>query len=445
MAAVASVFGFTEQVVSILGVVLDPVIGVAPVLLILAIVVPGFLAIAARPQYGILAMAAFVPYRGLLAIVPSAPAFAEGFKEFLVLYTVLWAIFNAVGKERPPSAVPIFVAPLVLSFVVALISALKVGGLQGLVGLKLGFFYTLVLLAMWLCPLNRGQRNALVTILIVNGLVTALVGLWQQLVGEDRLVGLGYEYGVHVRTTQQYLRSFSTFNQPFPFAFFLAMVILLGIAVALADLGSLRSKIFLVTVPVLSTALVFTFVRGAWLILGLGFAYLAFHRYRWLLLLAPLALLSLLVLPGQFGAAAFASGSFNERQVGWTENLGKVTSQPIGNGIGTTGASAEKTIDVKDSFAAFYQPDNQYFKVLYELGVIGLWLFVLVLVFSFAYTRQVERKLTGFDRALVIGVSAHILGIAAACFVATYFEVFPLELYFWLLLGVVENCSRESS
>jgi hypothetical protein len=42
-------------------------------------------------------------------------------------------------------------------------------------------------------------------------------------------------------------------------------------------------------------------------------------------------------------------------------------------------------------------------------------------------------------------LTAHILGVAVACFVATYFEIFPMDFFFWLLLGIVVTCDRASS
>ncbi len=43
----------------------------------------------------------------------------------------------------------------------------------------------------------------------------------QQLVGSWTLVSWGYKWNLTVRTTGPFLRSFSSFNQPFPFAYFL--------------------------------------------------------------------------------------------------------------------------------------------------------------------------------------------------------------------------------
>ena len=84
-----------------------------------------------------------------------------------------------------------------------------------------------------------------------------------------------------------------------------------------------------------------------------------------------------------------------------------------------------------------YQPDNYYMKVAVELGPIGLWIFVLVLISSGASALRASRVLPGSDGALALGVSASIVAAAVASVVSTYFEIFPLDLYFWLLIGTV--------
>jgi O-antigen ligase/polysaccharide polymerase Wzy-like membrane protein len=193
---------------------------------------------------------------------------------------------------------------------------------------------------------------------------------------------------------------------------------------------------------VLLLALAFTFVRSAWIGLAVGAVYLAFHRYRVLLFFAPFVLPLIVVLPGSFEQGAFYSGSFQERQTSWSANLNKA-ADPIGNGIGTTGSAAEKALQVKSLHQQFYQPDNNYFKVLYELGVFGLFFFLMVLVAALLFTRDVEKQVFGADRALCAGAAANILGVIVAAYTIVYFEVFPNELFFWLLLGAVASCIRD--
>ena len=187
-------------------------------------------------------------------------------------------------------------------------------------------------------------------------------------------------------------------------------------------------------------------MRGAWLALGLGLAYLAIRRYKALFLIAPVALVAVLLLPGTFSTSAFASGSFTERRVGWAQNVSKVVSDPFGNGIGLTGASGAKTAQVdKNSFAFVYEPDNQYFKALYELGVLGLWALALFFVSILFSMRRAERHLTGPDHALSLGVTANFVGAIAAAAVSTWLEISPNETFLWLFLAVVLTAQFQPS
>ena len=77
--------------------------------------------------------------------------------------------------------------------------------------------------------------------------------------------------------------------------------------------------------------------------------------------------------------------------------------------------------------------------------MLGLFFFVFLLIAAFLTARSAATRLHGRDQALAEGLTAHILGVIAACFVATYFEIFPMDFFFWLLLGIVVTCDRTSS
>ncbi len=279
--------------------------------------------------------------------------------------------------------------------------------------------------------------------MMVNALITALVGIWQQQVGAARLASLGYSYNTTIRFTGHFLRSFSTFRLPFDYGFYLALVIVIGTAVSLREPRRLRSVLFFGCLPVIGVGLLFSFVRGAWLVVGIGLGYLAVTRYKWLLLAVPLALVALLFLPGQFSTPALGSTSFGQRQQSWTSNLSKIFD-PVGHGIATAGSAGEKVEKLKKLTDA-YQPDNQYFKTSFEIGIVGLFFFVLMMITIFISVRASATRLDGRDQALAEGLTAHILGVSIACFVATYFEIFPMDFFFWLLVGIVITCDRASS
>lgn len=423
------------------------------------VVVAGWLLLQ-RPQRAVLIVAALAPFDGLLMIIPHPP-FLEGWKEALVVAALIASFAAPTSARGPGRTWPPWSGPLLGFLAVGAASALAVQGTQALVGLKLNGFYVLLLVVLYRCPLTWRDRDRLVTLLMVIAAVTALIGLVQQVVGGEALFRLGYEYNETIRTAGGFLRSFSTFNQPFAFGFFLMLVLLIGLPIALADTGRLRNVAFLVSVPVLVVAMLSSIVRAAVLGFVVGACYLWLQRYRGLAHLVPPALACALFIPADVFRTLLSPTSLGQRSTGWSQTLDRVLTAPLGNGIGSTGSAAEKTALLVGSAADRYQPDNYYFKTLYELGPIGLWMFVLLLAGVFAYARTTTLQLRAGaavdaqadhasrarqrqDAALAAGIAATVVAAAVASVVATYFEIFPSDLYFWLFLGVLTSLAPAS-
>jgi hypothetical protein len=420
------------------------VAGFAPLALGLLLVVAAGVFVLRRPQCGLLLLATLAPFHGLL-LITDLPSYAAGWKEALVLLT-LAATFLAPpdARGRPGRRLPDWTLAIAGLGTLGMLSAAAVGGFQATVGLKIAFFYVLVAVAAWRCPLSSRERDLLVSIIMLTGVVTSVVGIFQQLLGAEWLHALGYEYNETIRYSGNLLRSFSTFGQPFPFGFFVTLSLLIGIPQALNEPGRRRNRLFLLATPLLGLGVLSTFVRGAWLGLAVGLVYLASRRYRILLLLIPPALIVLALLPPDISGSAFSSSSSKERTDSWVQHSDLVTNHPLGAGIGSAGSASEKVAAAAGDDARRYQPDNYYFKMLVELGVLGLWFLVLLLTFSFRSCRQAAKRLEGRDAALAEGVSATILASAAAAMVATYFEIFPMDVFFWLFLGVVSTRDSEA-
>ncbi len=418
--------------------------GLASAALAVALVVPVGVALVRRPQRGVLLVTALAPFNGLLLVV-AHPVPAEWWKELLVLLTLAATFVSPVetrgraGRPMPPWLLA--VAGLVA---VGTASAAVVGGLQGLAGLKITFFFLLLAYAVWRCPLSGPERDQLVTILMATGVLTAGFGLVQQVLGGDRLAGLGWEYNSAIRFAGGRLRSFSTFDQPFPFAFFLMLVLLVGVSQLFQDPRRLRNQLFALALPILALALLSTFVRGAWLGLAIGLAYLGSSRYRPLLLLIPVAAVTLLMLPTEVVTPALSSDSSQERVSAWDQNLAAIVEHPLGVGLGSSGAAAEFTAEALGDRRPTFQPDNYYFKTTYELGILGLWLLGLLLATAFVSARDSARSATGADAALAAAAAAMALAVAGASLVASYFEIFPMDLYFWVLVSIVAGWDHGS-
>jgi hypothetical protein len=438
--------------VAVVAVIVLLALGFGLYLLAVALLIPAVLAILRRPQRGVLLYAALIPFNGLL-VVAGLPSFAAGWKEALVGVIFALALFaRPEVRAAPGRRLPAWLPAAGGYLLVGLLSAGIVLGSQATIGLKINYFDMLLALAVWRCPLNVRERDHLVTIFMVVGFVTAVYGIIQQGIGYATLNGYGYPFGDTIRFVAGLrMRSFSTFNQPFPFAFYLMLVILVALPHALSDLGRIRNRLFLLSLPVLGLGLFFTYVRAAWLGLGLGLIYLALHRYKWLLLGVPIALVALLFIPtGTITTAAFQSGSFRERTTLWSDRFNQVVSHPLGGGIASTGAAAAK-VATKNHVqnAALLQPDNSYLKTAFELGVIGLWLQILFLLSLLVGTRSDEARLERLGRTVdarfVMSFTAQLLAIFAAATVSTYFEMVPMQGLFWLMVGVVASVAADET
>ncbi len=440
-----------DMLTAVLGAATSGPAEAAVALLLAAVLVLCVLAVLARPQRGILALAALVPFDGLLLIMPGGAALA-GWKEGLLLATVAASLLARPTRRRPGGDRWPTWAPAAAGFlVVATVSAAIAFDVRGLLGLKIGFFYLLVPCVLWRCPLDRRERDRLVAILLTVGVVTALVGLAQQVVGHERLHELGYEYDDVIRFAGDYLRSFSTFTQPFSFGLFLMVVLLVCLAAAMDQPHRTRSKLTWAMSPLLLAGLASTVVRGAILGLVAGLVLLAFVRHRGLAhALAPVSLAAVFV-PPALAATFLSPTSLGERATGWTGTFDLVAEAPLGNGIGTTGSAAEKAVelapgqvDVLTLSGEPYQPDNYYVKTVLELGPVGLWLLVLLFGSATTAALRVARRVPSPDRGLAEGVAASVVAAAVASLVSTYLEIFPLDVYFWLLLGVL-SCTEPAS
>lgn len=437
------------------GLVVSAIFGVVIEFLGAAVVLPLLWAILQRPQRGILALAALVPFDGMLEIVHHS-ALLQYWKEILVVF-VLAATFFAPAEARAPKGRrprPAWLAGLLGWLALGVISAGVVGGSAAVYGLRLAFFFCLVTWAAWRCPLDAKERDRLITILIGTGAIQALIAILEQGIGATRLNNLGFPYNTTIRFAGSFLRSFGTFSYPQVLGFFMMIVILIGATFALADLRRTRSRFFVSMLPLYLAAMILSVTRGALLGTALGAAYLAWRRYRAMLVLLPLAAVAFLFVPSNLSTSLLSSTSAQERVATWSAVLPSVASAPLGHGIGTSGsavgrgpigssvsaAQAASAVQPSSNGAsasgATGVPDNYYVLTVLELGIPGFWLFVLMLLAIFMETRRAGGRLRGEPSHFCEAVSAMTLAAIVAALFETYFEIFPMDFYFWLFVGV---------
>lgn len=394
-----------------------------------------------RPQWGVLAIAGLLPFHGLLLITPLSMSY---WKEAAVLAVLVACPFaRRVAPDR--TVVALWLVPLAVLIPLGVISAMAAQGTQAFFPLKIAFFYIVLAVVAVLFPFDRRDKDAFISVLFAAGVLSALYGIWQQLIGPQALADMGYEWNEQIRSAGPLLRSFGTFNQPFPFGLFLMLVIILVTAASLAEPGRLRSRLFLFAFPVLGIAMILSVVRASYIGAVIGLVVigtLLYHRFlAWLLVGFAGAGIGAVAFSAIFGTDVLrtlgSSSSLEERGGHWSVNVPLVLTQPFGRGLGTTGSSAAKVAEGYDPTSPLYQPDSHYLKILLELGPVGLALYAIVVVLMvIPLVRMIPLTGDSLERALMGGAVAATLAACVAAAFSTYLEIFPLDAYFWLIPAI---------
>jgi O-antigen ligase len=263
-------------------------------------------------------------------------------------------------------------------------------GAPWLQGTRLFFEPLLLFVAGLVLPEPRRTLRAAVKAVIVAAVVVAVYGAFQQYLGIDRLLRLGYTYGAEVRQIGPNLRSFGTFGEPFSYASFLLLVLgllLMRRRLRVRDVALLAFLTF---------GLALSYVRTA-VVIGLALLGLALARRgrpvgAALLLLCAAALAAVvLIIAAQQSATRTVPVSpttyltLNGRTRVWKSQLGKSpTSWIFGRGVGATGTAAQRA---QESLAGKQKlnttkettvVDSGYFALMADAGLIAV---VLLLAF----------------------------------------------------------------
>lgn len=226
--------------------------------------------------------------------------------------------------------------------------------------------------------------------LLATTCLVALYGLYQQRVGEWGLIGMGYEFDIHVRTIDGHLRSFGTLDDPFAYAAFL----LFGIGTV--AFFRTRRAVAVVVLPLLLAGLAASWVRTAVVILAaLASLWLARRgevAVAAILLAASVAAsVALLVTlratetrTVQTAPSVFLS--INGRTDVWKTVLGERSQWPFGRGVGAVGTAADRATfgvyqtredaDVKRGTAV----DSGYLATVADVGLVGLVILLALLI-----------------------------------------------------------------
>jgi uncharacterized membrane protein YhaH (DUF805 family) len=389
---------------------------------------------AQRPH---IAFAAIIPF---FAFTPMLKVFVDerigAVKDLVVLAAFVAAAAVFLQRRADSTRGVADTAVFVIVALIATMYVLNVGGnLAGGNAYGSAWFHgvrlrleplLLFVAALVLADPRRSLRFAAIST-IATACVVSVYGLMQQVLGEGRLVELGYEYGSELRTIEGQLRSFGTFDTPFTYAAFLTLA--LGVTL----LWPLRTSVRLAALSLIVAGLAVSFVRTTAVIavalLALWIAQRGYRRAA--LLLTAVAIVAGLVLFSSLESRTTRTVqanpslylTLNGRTTIWQEHLGdNYAAWLVGDGVGAAGtaatrAEASASPNIEPDPELGYAVDSGYFVTILDVGVVGLALLLLLL-----------------GRVALVGARAASRGepagwIALAVFITTIFTALTAEIF----------------
>jgi hypothetical protein len=327
------------------------------------------------------------------------------------------------------------------------------GGLQRDIawaqGLRLISEPLLLLVVGLLLPEPRRTLRWAIGSLVVTGVFVALVGIAQQILGEARLIELGYSYTLQVRSIGDRLRSFGTMDESFAYAAFLLL------ALAALLIATRRSVATAVAGSVMALGLAFSFVRTA---LVIAIALLGLWLWRshrptiaaFLLTVAVTAAAAILIWSSggtesrtvRAGPSLFLT--INGRTEGWKVVLDDPRTWAVGKGVGEIGVAAERaTYSVsrrEREEGDVSAVDSGYFALIADIGFIGLVAFLALAA------RLISLAKRAIDHGLREGwlAAGFLMVILLDAVTRDSFTGFPTAFLGLLLVGLSLAAAREA-
>ena len=289
---------------------------------------------------------------------------------------------------------------------------------------------------------NRPDHRSVVRFVLVISTIVCVLGLFQWFLPKDTLEHFGYRPDLGVKPNffinedPAFPRVFATFRDPNSFGAYLLIPILLLVQL----IQKSKNKLFLGGLLALHLAVLYlSFSRAAWvgLLVGLGMLLVISHRQKslqfmkqfWPVLVAGLVACSF-VLYSVRGTQVFRSIVLKANDSNAAADLDSdeyhlhyiregaegVADRPLGHGPGTAGIVSIRSGDQQQL------TENYYIQIAYEVGVIGLLVFVALWLFVIRLlARQKPSTLTSVLLAsaaayAVMGMVMHLWSNEAVAF-----------------------------
>ncbi|RED37056.1 hypothetical protein [Paenibacillus sp. VMFN-D1] len=265
--------------------------------------------------------------------------------------------------------------------------------------------------------------------LVVIYLLLVTVWLIQYYLGIDRLMEMGFVYGVNIKHFSGQLRLPSTVGAPDNYAMYIALI---SAAINTKLRGKLRALFLilstvLVILSTLRTAILF------WLVYILVTVILKLVKSSTKMrsfitsIVCFMVSFGIMLLPVFTNTSYASSKSFIDRLTHWFDFVQPLNSVEgiIGRGMGIVGAASRRISDLNIN-SLDYPVDNQYIALFEQIGLMGIcFVFFFMVVSAYLLYKK------GSDEGLAI-----LLATSFSCLVTNTLELYPFNVLFWALIGM---------
>lgn len=342
----------------------------------------------------------------------------------LVVAGAVYLISNRTRISKLPAAIP-FALFIFIAFASVFVSSAKLAGVADWLRVASTFVLYLVVIQVF-----RSKRsiNRLVNAILVSSIIPLAVGAYQY---------MNNAMNLEVTASGDFERVFGTFAHPNSFAFYLVLVLIIAIPLFIENTVPAKKILLGLLIASCSTMLVLTFTRGAWIGMVVALTVMATIRYKKMFYWLPVFLIAMVLLFPQIAnrfqdvaPGGQVAGSLAWRLNFWDQGFFNIIKQKplLGYGIG--------------SFPFFKDADahNDYLRLVVEVGIAGLLLYIITLYAIGKTTWQAVKKLVDpFDIAIAVGFLALLAAYLVMSIADNLVKAMAMQWYFWVLAAVVQR------
>jgi putative inorganic carbon (hco3(-)) transporter len=324
---------------------------------------------------------------------------------FIVTVVVRELLIRSGGRTGPQLRSPVREPLIALLAVATLSGVLSDAPIPSLVECVRLAGVVAMVMALERMLVEDGMAPKVLVAVFLSAVLPIGLGLYQLVLGRGRLIA-------------DFSRVQGTFTHPNPFSIYLAIMIVLAVALFRHVRLSARLGLALV-IGLGGVLLVATFTRGSWIALVLGLVVVGVLQNRLILGALVVAVAGVLVFVPSvtarfkdlFGPSRTASGASGNSLVWrvqhWQESLDLARDSPV-FGIGLKG--------IERSTVGGQNAHNDLVRVIVETGLAGLLMYVLLVAsLVWAARRALQTAPAGWRRGLAVGYAGvlAVLGVTS--------------------------------